>query len=239
LILFPGICPLGSFQDETIHYLSWPAWEFFINPPTHTNMPTLDKLFPSLKRPKDSRCLIIGDPPNFLAALGSLRSAQTGVDLASVLEGFPFDPESEGNLKRQIRKGKPEKAQTPDRGYLILGLFSLAMMEEKEINSLIKDAEKRNREMLSQLMGSEETPKTPTAPNDSDNSVSFSNNSGKFFPDNLAEGIMKTWFRMASSVLQPNDRLWTDSEQFQELLMRRHIKVPNTSGQFFYDEHNL
>jgi hypothetical protein len=230
---------LGSFQDETIHYLSWPAWEFFINPPPHTNMPTLDKLFPSLKRPKDSRCLIIGDPPNFLAALGSLRSAKTGADLASILEGLPFDPESEGNLKRQIKEGKPEKTQSPDRGYLILGLFSLAMMEEKEINSLIQDAERKNREMLSQLMGTEGYSDTQTASNSQADPPSANTNTGKFFPDNLAEGIMKTWFRMASSVLKPNDRLWTDSEQFQELLMRQHIKVPNTSGQFFYDEHNL
>jgi hypothetical protein len=222
---------MGYLKDETIHYLSWPSWEFFINPPLKTNHLTLDKLFPSLKRPKESKCLMIADPPNFLPSLVGLRSAQSKVDCLSILEGIPFDPDTEGNLKNQIKEGVSKQATAPDRGYLILGLYSLSMMEEKEINSLILDAEKRNRDMLSLLMGPDEDQEEQVETNERQSSNQI--------PDNLAEGIMKVWFRLASTVLLPGDRLWADSDQFGELLKQSHISVKNTTDEFYTNEHNL
>jgi hypothetical protein len=252
LILCPDICPLGSFQEETVYYLSWPAWEFCLNPPPNTKAPALYKIFPSLKRPDKSECLMIDEPPNFLNSLSSLRAAMTKGDLESVLRGLPYDREDEFTLKTQIKKGTSEKVEGHSMGYLTLSLYTIAMMEEAEIHSIMKEAEKRNRDMLSRLIGPDgpkvdlENPEADDLSNDpSTLGVDFLENShpetaqGKVFSEKLAKGIINAWFKLASGVLHENDRLFTDSEQFQEILTTKYIKVPNKNGQFYYHEHNL
>ncbi|MDR2339629.1 MAG: hypothetical protein LBF40_05810 [Deltaproteobacteria bacterium] len=250
LVVFPEICPLDSAPKGLAHYLSWPSWEFFIRPPDNAANAGIDQLFSGLRDPKGSKALLIDDPPNFLNSLVTLRHAHTPQDMRAGSGGLPFDTGSEGDLKRQIAAGKADKPPSPDKGYLILALFTLGELEEREINLLCLKALKNNQEMLSSLIGPVDDPSdggngsgAPSEglglPGAAEGHAGILGHPARVLPERLAKSILRTWLRLAAKVLSPGDRLWSCREEFQELLGRSYTKVPGQDGQYVYHEHNI
>jgi hypothetical protein len=242
LIVFPEICPLASAPEGVAHYLSWPSWEFFVYPPDAARNPGASSLFSSLRDRGLSRPLLIPDPPNFLPSLAALRGAGSPETMRALLDGPPLDPSGEGNLKRQILAGGPEAPAGPDRGYLTLALFTLAELEEGEIDLLFLKAMRKNRDMLSTLMGPPddqdddggdggfgeddpgEDPEAEPAPGPSPRAL----------PEKHALALQRTWLRLAAPALIPGDRLWAAREEFRELLAKSFPLAPNSEGEFVY-----
>jgi hypothetical protein len=190
--------------------------------------------------PESSEAIPIADPPRFLDSLKALRGSPGPQPFQSVLGSLPFDPSGEGDLKRQIRLGRAEGQQAPDRAHLLLALFTLSGLEEMEIDLLCGSARERNREMLSRLVGPED---------DDDGDDWEGDGEGPGAPEGppvarpLSEkhalALYRAWLRLAKDSLRPGDRLLAGREEFQELLGKSLPGVPDTKEQYLYHEHNL
>jgi hypothetical protein len=136
-----------------VHYLSWPSWEFFLDPPKESGAQGVYGSFPTMKRAGRGEALLISEPPRFLESLAALRSAPTPQAMRTLLERAPLDPTEAERIKKGIELGHSAEPEAPDRAHLILGLFTLAEIEEREIHELCLRAWRRNQDMLSSLMG--------------------------------------------------------------------------------------
>ncbi|MDR2199341.1 MAG: hypothetical protein LBR53_07815 [Deltaproteobacteria bacterium] len=234
LVIVPEIFPAVQPKGEDPFYLSWPSWEGFLG---RGEAPRPVGDFPRLRTLNNARPLLIPDPPNFTRSFSALIKSGSAEVRAALLEGPPFPPAREGDLKRQILSGRVLPEEGPDRGYLLLALHGYSLLEEEESNRLTRRALAKKEGMLrlfrDPAFAPEENDAFQEEPEEDsleereadlkdgweeDSGDASSPGEGRIFSEKQAATLLKTWFRLGGALLRPGDRLLARRPEFRELL---------------------